>query len=127
MKTENEMSYIIRGAIYKVYNALGSGLLESAYEDALCYQLQKDGLKVERQVKLPLVYDGIMLSTKLVIDILVEKTVIIELKSVMTLEPVHHKQILSYLRLSNCHLGILVNFNTSDINSNIIRKVNGYK
>lgn len=124
--TENEISYKIRGAIYTVYNALGPGLLESIYEAALCYQLRKEGLRVESQVKLDVVYDGVILPVDFRLDILVEQSVIIELKSVEELKPLHHKQLMSYLRLANKHLGILVNFNTSDINRSIVRKVNGY-
>ena len=124
--SDNEISYKIRGAIYKVYNALGPGLLESVYEAALCYQLRKDGLNVENQTKLDVVYDGNILPIEFRLDILVEHEVIIELKSVEELKPIHHKQLMTYLRLSNKHLGILVNFNTDNINNNIIRKVNGY-
>lgn len=124
--TENEISYKIRGAIYTVYNALGPGLLESIYEAALCYQLRKEGLRVESQVKLDVVYDGVILPVDFRLDILVEQSVIIELKSVEELKPLHHKQLMTYLRLANKHLGILVNFNTSDINRSIVRKVNGY-
>lgn len=122
--TENEISYKIRGAIFKVYNELGPGLLESVYESALLYQLQKDGLKVKNQVQLDVIYDGVRLPVDYRLDILVEDKVIIELKSVETLMPVHHKQLLTYLKISNKKLGILVNFNTDDIDKNIIRKVN---
>lgn len=124
--TENEISYKIRGAIFKVYSAFGPGLLESVYEAALCYQLSKDGLKVERQVPLDVEYDGVVLPVDFRLDILVEGSVIVELKSVETLQPVHHKQLLTYLRIANKHLGILVNFNSSDISRQIFRKVNGY-
>ena len=123
---ENEISFKIIGAIYKVYNNLGPGLLESIYEAALCYQLRKDGLQVERQVKLNVYYDGLLLPVDYRLDILVERTVIIELKSVIELLPVHHKQLLTYLRISKKHLGILVNFSSSDIKKSIFRKINGY-
>ena len=125
--TENELTYKIRGAIFKVYRSLGPGLLENIYEEALCYQLRKEGLVAECQVDLPVFYDGALLKSKLRLDILVENKVIIELKSVKKLEEVHHKQLLSYLRLTDKHLGILVNFNTDDINKSMFRKVNGYK
>lgn len=124
--TENELSYKIIGAIYKVYNELGPGLLESIYEAALCYQLRKDGLKVDSQVKLNVCYDGHVLPVDFRLDILVEDRIIIELKSVLEMKDVFHKQLLSYLRLSNKHLGILVNFTTNDIRRSIFRKVNGY-
>ena len=121
--TENEISYKIRGAIYKVYNELGPGLLESIYEAALCYQLRKDGFKVEAQVPLKVYYDGEILPIDYRLDLLVEDKVIIELKSVEEMKKLFHKQLLTYMRISNKKLGILVNFNTDDINSNIIRKV----
>ena len=124
--TENEISYKIVGAIYKVYNELGPGLLESIYEDALCYQLRKDGLKAESQVRVPVVYDGHVLPGELRLDILVEDSVIIELKSVTEMKDVFYKQLLSYLKITHLHLGLLVNFCTTDIRHSIYRKVNGY-
>ena len=122
--TENEISYKVIGAIYKVYNELGPGLLESVYEAALCYQLRKDGLKVENQVKLPVVYDGHVLPVDLRLDVLVEDKVIVELKSVAEMKAVYGKQLLTYLKLSHLKLGLLVNFDTSDIRSSIHRVVN---
>ena len=113
--TENEISYEIRGAIYDVYTELGPGLLESVYEEALVCELTNRGLKVERQRKVPVVYKGVLLYTELRLDVIVEDLVIVELKSVVELLPVHFKQILTYLRLTGKHLGILVNFNTDDI------------
>lgn len=124
--TDNEITYKIRGAIYKVYNAFGPGLLESVYEAALCHQLRKEGLTVENQVKLDVVYDGVVLPVDFRLDILVEKSVIIELKSVEELKPIHHKQLMTYLRIAKKHVGILVNFNTDRIDNEIYRKVNGY-
>lgn len=121
---ENELSYKIRGAIFKVYNTLGPGLLESVYEAALCYQLKKDGLKVDNQVKVDVVYDGKVLPVDYRIDILVDDKVVIELKSVESLLPIHHKQLLTYLKLTKKKLGLLVNFNSDDITQSIIRKVN---
>ena len=122
---ENELSYKIRGAIFKVYNEVGPGLLESVYEAALCYQLRKEDLKVDNQVKVNVVFDGQILPVDYRIDILVDDKVIIELKSVETLLPVHHKQLLTYLKLTKKKLGLLVNFNSDDITKSIIRKVNG--
>ena len=122
--TENEISYKIIGAIYKVYNELGPGLLESVYEAALCYQLRKDGLKVENQVKLPVMYDGHVLPVDLRLDVLVEDKVIVELKSVAEMKAVYGKQLLTYLKISHLKLGLLVNFDTSDIRSSIHRVVN---
>ena len=120
--TENEISYKVIGAIYKVYNELGPGLLESVYEAALCYQLRKDGLRVESQVKLDVMYDG----KALPVDFRLEDKVIIELKSVAEMKDIFHKQLLTYLRVAKKHLGILVNFTTTDIQHSIFRKVNGY-
>ncbi len=122
--TENDISYKIRGAIFSVYQNLGPGLLESVYEAALLYELTKANLKVESQKPVPVIYDGIQLDIGFRLDILVENKVIIEIKSVETLAKVHHKQLLTYLKLSNLKLGILVNFNTDNINDSIFRKVN---
>jgi GxxExxY protein len=122
--TENEISYIIRGAIFKVYNELGPGLFESVYEAALIYQLKKDGVNVKNQQEVPVFYDGQRLDIGFRLDILVEDLVIIEIKSVEELKKVHHKQLLTYLKLTTLKLGILVNFNTDDISSSIFRKVN---
>ena len=122
--TENELSYIIRGAIFKVYNKVGPGLLESAYEAALAYELKKEGLSVQTQVGLPFTYEEISLDIGYRLDILVENKVIIEVKSVEALADVHYKQLLTYLKLSDKRLGILVNFNTNEIDKSIKRIVN---
>lgn len=125
--TENEVSYKARGAIFKVFNNLGPGLLESTYEIALAHELVKEGLRVKQQVGLPFVYDTIKLDLSFRIDLLVEDIVIIEIKSVEDLRDVHHKQLLTYLTLANRKLGLLVNFNTADISQSIFRKVNGLR
>lgn len=122
---ENEISYQIRGAIFTVYNALGPGLLESVYETVLTYVLTENGLDVKQQVKLSVVFEGITLDAGYRIDLLINDLVIIEVKSVETLAPVHHKQVLTYLKLSGLRLGLLVNFNSSNISQSIWRKVNG--
>jgi GxxExxY protein len=122
---ENEISYYVRGAIFTVYNELGPGLLESAYEVVLSHVLRKKGLYVEQQVELPIIFDGLTLEGGYRIDILVNDLVIVELKSVEILKPVHHLQVLTYLKLSNLKLGLLVNFNTANITQSIFRKVNG--
>ncbi len=122
---ENEITYKIRGAIFSVYNNLGPGLLESAYEIALQHEILKLGLKVESQIALPLVYDGLHKDAGYRIDLLIENKVIIEIKSVENLAEVHHKQLITYLKLSGIKIGLLVNFNTSDITTSIFRKVNG--
>jgi len=121
---ENDLSYIIRGAIFRVYNTLGPGLFETVYELALCHELTKEGLSVCCQVALPVIYDNVRLDAGFRIDILVDKLVIIEIKSVENLAEVHHKQVLTYLKLSSLKLGLLVNFNTCDISKSIFRKVN---
>ena len=124
MIEENEISYAIRGAIFKVYNELGPGLFESVYEAALIYQLQKDGHDVKSQVPIPVYYDEQKLDVGFRLDILVEDKVIIEIKSVEEISKVHHKQILTYLKLTNLKLGLLVNFNSDDISKTIFRKIN---
>ena len=121
--TENEISYQIRGAIYNVYKELGPGLLESVYEEALTYELQKRGLSVERQLEVPIHYDGHLLNSSLRLDLLVEGKVIVELKSVKELQEVFFKQTRTYLRLKGLKLGLLVNFNTDDILNNSIHRV----
>jgi GxxExxY protein len=103
--SENEISYKIRGSIFKVYNSLGPGLLESVYEIALYYQLQKDNLKVHKQVEIPVKYDDIFLDVTFKLDLLVEDKVIIELKSVEELRAIHYKQLTTYLKLTNKKLG----------------------
>ena len=124
--TEKAITYQIRGAIYDTYNALGPGLLESVYEEALIYFIQQRGLLVERQVEVPIVLDDITLATPLRLDLLVEKCIIVEIKSVSEMKDLFHKQILTYLKLTNLHRGILVNFNTDDIHYSMWNKVNGY-
>ncbi len=119
----NDITYKIRGAIFTVYNALGPGLLESVYELALMHEMSKLGLKVERQVKIDVYYDGVLLPADLRLDILVEDKVIVELKSVELIKDVHHKQLLTYMRLAKKSVGILVNFNTDKIAESIYRKV----
>ncbi|MFN3997450.1 GxxExxY protein [Algoriphagus sp.] len=124
---ENEITFLIRGAIFKVYNTLGPGLLESSYEAAVGYELIKSGLLVEHQVGLPLIYEELKLDVGYRIDLLIEKKVIVEIKSVETLAEVHYKQIVTYLRLSGIKVGLLVNFNTADILKSIHRRVNDFK
>ena len=124
MMSVNEISYQIRGAIYDVYKDLGPGLLESVYEEALCFELQQRGMKVERQKPVPIVYKENVLNTALRLDLLVEGEVIVELKSVEEMKKVFGKQLLTYLRLLDKRLGILVNFNTDNILNSITRIVN---
>ena len=121
--TDNDITYQIRGAIYDVYKNLGPGLLESVYEEAMVYELQKRGLKVERQVEVPIQYDGHVLNTNLRIDLLVESRVVVELKSVKEMQDVFWKQTRTYLRLTGLKVGILVNFNTDNILEDSIHRV----
>jgi GxxExxY protein len=123
--TENEISYQIRGCIFRVYNSLGPGLFESVYCAALCVELSRLKLKFQTEVGLPVWYDDERLELGFRLDILVEDKVIIEVKSVEQLAAVHHKQLLTYLKLSGLKLGILVNFNCERIEDAIFRKVNG--
>ena len=122
--TENDISYKIRGAIYNVYNNLGPGLLESVYVAALIYELRKEKLLVEKEVAIPVYYEDVKLEVGYRMDILVENKVIIEVKSVENIAKVHHKQVLTYLKITELKLAILVNFNVEDINDGIFRKVN---
>ena len=121
--TDNDITYEIRGAIYEVYTNLGPGLLESVYEEALTYELQKRGLKVERQKEVPIHYDGHVLHTQLRLDLLVEGRIVVELKSVKEMQDVFWKQTRTYLRLLGLKVGILVNFNTDDILDDSIHRV----
>jgi GxxExxY protein len=123
---ESELTYLIRGAIYDTYNALGPGLLEAVYEETLAYFLTKRGLRVDRQVPVSIEVEGKQLETQLRIDLLVDRRIIVELKSVLDMREVFHLQILTYLKLAKLHRGILVNFNTDDIENSIWSKVNGF-
>ena len=121
---ENELSKIIVDCCYKIHTKLGAGLLESVYEEVLCYELSKHNLRVERQKALPFIYESVRMEIGFITDIIVEDKVIIEIKSVNELAQVHHKQLLTYLKLTNLKLGILVNFNVNLIKDGIKRIVN---
>lgn len=122
--TENEISNIIVNCALKVHKQLGPGLLESAYEECLYYELNKTGLLIEKLKALPLIYEDIKLEIGYRVDILVNKQVIIEIKSVESLNDVHIAQVLTYLKLSDCKLGLLINFNVTLIKLGIRRIVN---
>jgi len=122
---ENDLSYAIRGAAFNVYNELGPGLLESVYEAALAFELDKEGYTVQKQKGLPVKYQDQQLELGFRLDLLVNNRVIIEVKSVEALLPVHHKQLLTYLKLTDLKLGLLINFNTDNLRNNIKRMVNG--
>jgi len=122
---ENDISFLIRKAIFKIYNSLGPGLFESVYIAALVYELQQMNLSVVKEIPLPVVYETIKLDAGFRADLIVGGKVIVEVKSVENLAEVHHKQILTYLKMSGKKLGLLVNFNSSNISESIFRKVNG--
>jgi GxxExxY protein len=117
----NELTEIIIGCAIEVHKILGPGLLESAYEECLAYELQKVGLKIERQKPVPVVYKEIMLECGYRIDILVEETVVLELKSVEMLNPVHEAQILTYMKFANKNIGLLINFNVTLLKNGLRR------
>ncbi len=124
MMSLNEISYQIRGAVFDVYNELGPGLMENVYEKAFIIELMNRGLQVENQVPIEVRYKGCDLGLQYRVDVLVNKQVIIELKSVEILLPVHYKQLITYLKLAQKPLGFLINFNTNSIRDNIIRIAN---
>lgn len=122
--TENELSRITFDCALKVHQSLGPGLLESAYEECLFYELKKIGLSVEKQKPLPLFYEEVKLDIGYRIDLIVENKLILEIKSVDSLNDVHFAQLLTYLKLTNCKLGMLINFNVNLIKNGIKRVVN---
>ena len=113
--TNQEITYIIRGCAYEVYKEIGPGALESIYEEALVYEMEQKGLRVERQKPVSVNYKGHILLNDLRLDIIVEDQVIVELKSVSDLLPIHYKQLYSYLRLASKEVGILINFYVPNI------------
>jgi len=121
---EDDLSKIIFAAGLKVHRALGNGLLERAYQECLRYELNKNGLFVETQKILPLTYEEVYLDAGFRIDIMVERKLILEIKTVEKLAPIHFAQLLTYLKLSNCKLGLLMNFNTALFKDGIRRVVN---
>lgn len=121
---ENEVAREIVDAAYHIHKGLGPGLLESVYEAVMAYELKKRGLKFVRQQPIPIVYEEVHLQEGFLADFIVENSVIIELKSVEIIASVHKKQLLTYLRLTNKHLGLLINFNTELIKNGITRLAN---
>ncbi len=120
----NDLTEKTIGCAIKVHRVLGPGLLESAYEVCLVHELRKAGLRAERQVALPVIYEGLQLDADYFIDILVEDTVVLELKSVEHLLPIHEAQLLTYLKLANKKLGLLINFNVTLLKNGIKRRIN---
>jgi len=121
---ENDISYDIRGAAFKIHNELGPGLLESVYEAAMAYELNEMGYDIKTQVVVPMYYSSIKFEVGFRLDILVDDLVIIEIKSVEKLANVHYKQLLTYLKLADKKLGLLINFNSANLQNSIKRVVN---
>ena len=122
--TENELSKLVFDSALKVHRALGPGLLESAYEECLFYELKIAGLDVVKQKPLPLIYEEVKLDVGYRVDIIVENKLILEIKSVEALNDIHFAQLLTYLKLTNCKLGLLINFNVVLIKDGIKRIAN---
>jgi GxxExxY protein len=123
--TENELAKEIVNAAYKIHTTLGPGLLESVYETTLAHEMEQRGIKVVRQQALPVVYESIRMDIGFRADLIVGDKVIIEIKSVEAISPVHRKQLLTYLRLTGKRLGLLINFNVELIRDGMTRVVNG--
>src|SRR5687767_3949527 len=121
---ENDISFLIRKAIFKVFNTLGPGLFEAVYVRALVFELNQMNLSIKTEVGIPMIYEGLQFDAGYRADIIVNEKVIIEVKSIEHVTEVHHKQLLTYLRLSGLKLGLLVNFDTAEISKSIFRKVN---
>ncbi|MFP3595196.1 GxxExxY protein [Chryseobacterium sp. SIMBA_029] len=125
MMKENEISFYVRKSIFSVYNELGPGLLEKVYENVLAYELQNNGLQVKTQVPMKIKYRDTFIDSSFIADIIVENKVIIEVKAIVEIQNIHHQQLLTYLKLTDLKLGLLVNFNTDYIDKSIFRKING--
>ena len=123
--TENELSNIIIGCAMRVHTRLGPGLLESAYEACLAYELSKAGLRFERQKPMPLIYEDVKLDVGYRLDLIVQNLVVVDPKSVEALAPVFTAQMITYLKLSGCKLGLIINFNVEHLRDGIKRIVNG--
>jgi GxxExxY protein len=121
--SENDISKIAIGCAIRVHKVLGPGLLESAYAECLLYELVKEGLYVEKQKPLPLIYEQVKMECGYRADIMIENKVVIEVKSVEALNEIHDAQLLTYLKLSNCKLGLLINFNVMKVTDGIKRMV----
>jgi len=122
--TENELSKIIVDCCFRIHKKLGPGLLESVYEEILAYELRKQNITFKRQLGIPVIYDDLVMDIGFRADIIVEDKVIVEIKSVELIAPVHQKQLITYLRLTNLKLGLLVNFNSALIKNGIQRVAN---
>ena len=123
--TENEIAKEIVDVAFKIHTTFGPGLLESVYETIMAYELQKHGLRVRRQQAIPVIYEDVKMDLGFRADLIVEDKVVVEIKSVEAIAPVHKKQLLTYLRLTDKRLGLLINFNVELIKNGITRVVNG--
>ena len=121
---ENELSEQVIGAAIEIHRVLGPGLLESAYEECLCHELSLRKVSFERQIDLPVRYKGVNLDCGYRLDLLIGKKVIVELKTVESLLPIHEAQLLTYLKMTNCKLGLLLNFNAPLLRNGIKRLAN---
>lgn len=125
--TENEIAQQIVDAAFRVHTTLGPGLLESVYQVALAYELEKRGLRITREQAIPVVYESVRIQAGFHADLIIEDQVIVEIKAVELIAPVHKKQLLTYLKLTDKRLGLLINFNVTLIKQGITRIVNGLK
>ena len=123
--TENEISRVVVDVAFQIHTSLGPGLLESVYQKVMVHELRKRGLEVAEEVPLPVVWDDVKLEVGFRVDIIVNQKLVIELKSVERVAPVHKKVLLTYLRLSDCKLGLLINFGEELMKTGISRVVNG--
>ena len=125
MSQENRIAQAVVECAYEIHSKLGPGLLESVYQRVLSYELRKRGFKVESEVSIPLIYDGHTIDEAFRADLIVDQLVIIELKSIEQVQPIHKKQLITYLKLSDKKLGLLINFGSTLIKDGITRLVNG--
>jgi GxxExxY protein len=123
--TENELAKVVVDVAYQIHRKLGPGLFESVYQAVLIHELRKRGLRVEGEIAVPVIWEDVRLEVGFKADVIVEGKLILELKSVEAIHPVHKKQLLTYLRLTDCRLGLLINFGTELIKDGISRVVNG--
>jgi GxxExxY protein len=126
MRNLDELSYALIGCAMEVHKKLGPGLLESVYEQALVHELKMKGIPVRAQVDIDVSYKGLIIPKGFRLDLIVDEEVIVELKSVEDLRPLYHKQLLTYLRITDKRLGLLINFNTTNLRDGIKRVVNKY-
>ena len=127
MTSNDVLTYEIIGCAMEVYKTLGPGLLESVYEKAMIHELLLKGMSVKSQIEITMDYKGVNVGNGLRLDLLVDDKVIVELKSVESLQPIHYKQLLTYLKLTNRRIGLLINFNENNLKDGIKRVINGYE